>query len=446
MAVDINTEEVQLARRLIPLSTLSINQFKSLCNDISIESADIGTFLFKRKDSSDDLFYLLKGSISLQTEHLRVETIKAGAESALFALAHQIPRKIDAYCNSSVRFLRIKSDVINALRSPAGVIGRADIVVAEPDADDWITLLLQSSIFSALSPVGLQQTILGLREVVFQKDELIIEQGKPGGFFYFIKEGKCLLSHTTVSSKPKVIKLAELGSQDTFGEDSLISEEASHISVNAHTEVTVLRLSKENFISFIKDTYINYISHSQIKDELENDALLLDVRHPNEFKSRHLPSSVNVPFFLLRKKLKRLDKKKPIVVICNNGKRSEAAAFLLQSHDFTALVVDGGLKKKYQQTEGTNQNEDNKIIDNLDVDNSELENKLDDSYVLQFSEQTTKDEKNTAVYLQMENQQLIQTVQLLTEEKAELERKYRALFKQMEKLKAVFEAQKNDSV
>jgi len=444
MAVDTNLEEARLARRLIPLSTLSRNQFDSLWNEISIESADIGEFLFKRKDSSNDLFYLLKGSVTLQTEHLRIESIKAGSESALFALAHQIPRKIDAYCNSSVRFLRIESEVMKAFRSPAGVKERADIVVDEPDDDDWITMLLQSPIFSNLSAVGLQQTIMGFREVVFQKDELIIEQGKQVGFYYFIKEGKCLLSHTTASSKPETIKLVELASQDTFGEDSLISEEASHISVTALSQVTLLRLSKENFISFIKKPYINYISHSQIKNEVDNNALLIDTRHPYEFKSRHLPGSVNLPFFLLRKKLSRLDKKRPIVVICNDGKRSEAAAFLLQSNDFNASVVEGGLKIRYQKKEIEN----NKKVVHSDAifsdDNDfELEDKPIESSILQFSEQPKEDSSNTTVYLQMENQQLKQTVQSLTEEKELLEKKYRALFKQMEKLKAVFDAQKN---
>ena len=437
MAVEINTKEAELVRKLVPLSTLSLNQFESLCNDISIENSAIGTFLFRRKDNSNDLFFLLKGSVTLQSEHLKVETIKAGAESALFALAHQIPRKIDAYCNSSVRFLRIKYDALNALRNPSGANKRTDIVVAEPDDDDWISMLLQSPIFSSLSAVDLQQTILGLREVVFQKDELIIEQGKQGGFFYFIKEGKCLLSHLTVSSKPELIKLEELGNQETFGEDSLISEEPSQISVRALTKVAALRLNKEKFISFIKASYIKHISHSQIKDELEKNALVIDVRHPQEFKNRHLPGCVNIPYFLLRKKLEKLDKKRSIVLICNNGKRSEAAAFLLQSNDFTALVVEGGLKNKYQKTENVEQN---KSTNNEDV--SVSIDQSDESSILQFSEKTKEDDKNATVYLKMENQQLKQAVKGLKEEKAELERKYRALFKQMEKLKAVFDAQK----
>lgn len=441
MALDINSEEAKLARRLIPLSTLSLSQFESLCNDISIETASIGTFLFKRKDSNDDLFYLLNGSVTLQSESLRIETIKIGTESALFALAHQVPRKIDAYCNSAVRFLRIKSDVMNTLRSPSAVKERADIIVDEPGDDDWVTMLLQSPIFSTLSPVSLQQTIMGFREIVFQKDELIIEQGKQGGFYYFIKEGKCLVSHTTETSKPKVIKLAELGSQDTFGEDSLISEESSHITVCALTKVTLLRLSKEKFISFIKEPSIQYISHSQIKDKLENDALLLDVRHPNEFKSRHLPGSVNVPFFLMRKKLKHLDMLKSIIVICNNGKRSEAAAFLLQSHDFTVSVVEGGLKKRYQKTETTDRNVMSDVVEGF-----ELNEKLERSDHLQPVEERKEGEAKEVVDLLMENQQLKQTILKLTEEKVEIERKYRALFKQMEKLKAVFETQKNDAI
>ena len=101
MSVDIHSEEGQIIRQLIPLSTIPINQFESICKDITVEEAESGTFLFQKKDTANDLIYLIAGSITLQSNELKIETISSGTESSRFALAHQIPRKIDAFAITS---------------------------------------------------------------------------------------------------------------------------------------------------------------------------------------------------------------------------------------------------------------------------------------------------------------------------------------------------------
>ena len=105
MPIDIQSEEGQIIRRLIPLSTLPINQFESLCSKVTVEVADASSFLFKTSDTDSDLIYLIEGSITLQSSELKIETIQSGTESSRFALAHQIPRKIDALANTSVLLL-----------------------------------------------------------------------------------------------------------------------------------------------------------------------------------------------------------------------------------------------------------------------------------------------------------------------------------------------------
>jgi rhodanese-related sulfurtransferase len=61
-------------------------------------------------------------------------------------------------------------------------------------------------------------------------------------------------------------------------------------------------------------------------------ALLLDVRTPEEFATKHLPGALNVP---VQELLSRLTKLGPgprdIVVYCRSGIRSAAAAAVLRS-------------------------------------------------------------------------------------------------------------------
>ncbi|MCX7101039.1 MAG: hypothetical protein NTX38_05980 [Methylobacter sp.] len=114
MTVDVNSEDGLVIRKLIPLATLSGVQFNALCSEVSVEELH-DDFLFKKGDLASQLIYLINGEITLQASGLVVERIASDSDSAKFALAHQIPRKIDALANGRVRFLRLNADIVKNL-------------------------------------------------------------------------------------------------------------------------------------------------------------------------------------------------------------------------------------------------------------------------------------------------------------------------------------------
>lgn len=91
--------------------------------------------------------------------------------------------------------------------------------------------------------------------------------------------------------------LAQLGDQDTFGEDALISGEPRNVSVTALSDVSLLRLSKELFLTLIKQPTLKYIDYREAQDLVAKGADLIDVREPDRYKPSHLPMSINIPFF-----------------------------------------------------------------------------------------------------------------------------------------------------
>jgi len=471
MPVDIHSEEGQVVRRLIPLSTIPISQFKSLCTKITVEVAEASTFLFKTNDTDTDLVYLIDGSITLQSSELKIETIQSGTESSRFALAHQVPRKIDALANTAVRFLRLNTGIIETFSSNS-LEDDNYMVIDEPDDesdDDWMTTLLKSPIFRALPPANLQKIIIGLEEISFEKGALIVKQGEAGDFYYLIKKGHCLLSRKP-SAKAKEIKLAQLHTQDTFGEDALISGEPRNVSITALTDITLLRLSKDKFISLIKEPSLKYIPHSEIADKLDSGAILLDVRVSDEYKKHHLPNSVNAPFFSLRMQIKTFNRHNDVIVICDNGKTSAAAAFLLLRHKLKAFVVEGGIKQVPDEVESIDPDETSALETALPSTNNHsidwegasvpvavaapsTSNSIDLEEAsaliavkpVEPAPETTKspvNAKSSQDSLQLENQKLKLMLKKMTEEKEELEKKYRFLHKQSEKLKAVLYAMK----
>jgi rhodanese-related sulfurtransferase len=77
------------------------------------------------------------------------------------------------------------------------------------------------------------------------------------------------------------------------------------------------------------------------------DAIVLDVREPNEYTAGHVLNSKLIPLGKLKERMSELEKFKgqPIVVMCRSGNRSGTACFLLGKQGFTqAYNLAGGIQ------------------------------------------------------------------------------------------------------
>lgn len=436
MAVDIHSAEGRVIRQLIPLSTLPFNKFEALCAQIKIEDADDGQFLFKFGDESKDLIYLISGSVTLQTDLLKIETVKSDSPSARFALAHQIPRKVHAIANGRIRFLRLNADMMKSAQDLPYEEAESFMVVDEvEDSDDWMTTLLKSPVFRALPPANLQKILMGMQEVRVNAGEVIVNQGEPGDYYYIIKRGQCLVSRKPAPNL-KEIRLATLTDQDTFGEDALISGEPRNVSISAITDVSLFRLGKQQFLTLIKEPTLKYINYHEAQGLVAKGADLIDVRDQDVFKLRHLPFSINLPFFSLRMQLKTLNRQHPIVVVCQNGKISETAAFILMRHKFNALILVGGIDSL--SPDELKAPSSFQIDDGIETSNYRGGAEIETSHSFSDHSSVQDDMERMRRFLQ----QLKTKYNILEAEKKALEMKYLALAKVTESLKAELDALK----
>ncbi len=434
MTVDPDSQDAKAIRQLIPVSRIAISRFNELCDLISVEELESGNFLFKRDDNDNTLLYILQGSICLQTEEFKVETIEATSDAAKFPLAHQIPRKIDALAETDIRFLRLQRGLFESeLDSPKLENGKHMIEDEIEENDDWMTTLLKSPIFRALPPANLQRILMELEAISVVAGENIIEQGAEGDYYYLIKSGRCLITRKP-SPTSKEIKLAELKNQDTFGEDALLSGAPRNVTVKAVTDVSLLRLNKENFINLIKQPSLKFINLDEARQQMEKGAVLLDVRSVDEFKKAHLDNSINVPFFSLRMYLKTFNKSQTVIVVCDDGNTSEAAAFLLLRNKIEAFILQGGMS--YLEKEVA-QKQEAAIVEH-DSSNASVVEKNEEKSLLVGDDSNGEDESRQTILL------LEKKCAQLTEEKEDLMRKYKMLYKQMEKMKSVLDALRNE--
>lgn len=76
---------------------------------------------------------------------------------------------------------------------------------------------------------------------------------------------------------------------------------------------------------------------------VSEDAVILDVREPNEFEAGHAPGAVSIPLGELRARVAEVpDVDGPLLVICRSGVRSQAAAEFLAGRAIEAANVVGG--------------------------------------------------------------------------------------------------------
>ena len=85
---------------------------------------------------------------------------------------------------------------------------------------------------------------------------------------------------------------------------------------------------------------------TESKISMENNAVLLDVRTPEEHKSGYLEGAVLLPLAELESKIssKVSGKNTPIYIYCRSGRRAGTAVEKLKAMGYTDLHNLGGLK------------------------------------------------------------------------------------------------------
>lgn len=342
-AVSTTNEERDL-RRLIPLNTLSESRLEQVCSEIKIEEAPKGTILFYVGDQTHDFVYLLSGTISLQAGGVEMDSVSGGSDVARFALAHQNPRKVSAVAKTQIRYVRVNPELINQREEPPPQ--SAGFMVSdtpEDKANDWMSALLRSPIFQRLPPANLQGLLRIVQEIRVKAGDVICRQDAEGDYFYIIKNGQCSLTRKPTPTA-REIKLTTLKTCDTFGEDALISEKPRTVTVTMDTDGQLLRLDKANFLKLVRDPVINRLSADEATAMVAAGGIWLDVRLPDQYQQGHPAGPcINAPFFSLRMILPTLDRKRNFVVVCEDGKLSEAAAYLLLRYRFNAYVLKDGI-------------------------------------------------------------------------------------------------------
>jgi len=337
--------DISILTAFSPLDGLKAENLHALARKTLIRELDAGRALFKEGDTEKRTFYLVSGTIELRNDERVMASIRSGTPEARPPLAPGLPRKFTARALTDVSYIMIDSDLLDVLIT-WDQTGQYEVAELNGDkaamTGDWMTALLQTKAFHRIPPANIQAIFMRMQRINYRARDVVIKQGTEGDYFYVVVSGKCVVTRETPLNK-EGIKLAELGTGDSFGEEALIAEAKRNATVTMLTDGTLMRLGKQDFQTLLNEPLLQWVNYDQAKQVVAGGGKWLDVRLPSEFQNLRIDDALNIPLYFIRLKLNALAKDIPYVVCCDTGRRSSAAAYILSERGFEAYVLKGGL-------------------------------------------------------------------------------------------------------
>jgi CRP-like cAMP-binding protein len=343
--MDVKQVDIALLKTLSPLNGLKSENLQALVKKTAVRTISSGRFLFKEGDDEHRTIYVLSGEIEFLENDTVIRTVTGGSPDAQNPLMPRLPRPVSARAKGDVEYISIDSDLLDVMltwdQTGSYEVSelREDVT---PSQDDWMTTLLQTKAFHKIPPANIQAIFMRMQQVNHKAGDVVIKQGDEGDYFYVITKGRCLVTRETPLNK-EGIKLAELRVGDTFGEEALISEAKRNATVTMLSDGSLMRLAKDDFKTLLNEPLLHWASMEQARKMVADGAKWLDVRLPSEFENYHLDDAINIPLYFIRLKLQALDTGTRYIAVCDTGRRSSAAAFILSERGFEVYVLEGGL-------------------------------------------------------------------------------------------------------
>ncbi len=328
---------------LVPLNALSESRFGKMAEKIVVEEVKAGHYLFRKGDRDSKSVYLLEGKVDLIDGFRKITgEVEAGTEMARYPIANLQPRALSARAARKSVIACIDSNLLDVFLA-CDQTQTADVVeISRADTGDWMTRVLQSEVFAKLPPAKIQSLLMKMTPFSLQAGEAVVKQGDEGDYFYTIHEGRCAVTRRQTPDGEEVL-LAELADGDSFGEDALVSNTRRNATVTMLTDGTLMRLAKQDFVELLKKQLVRHIDKTTAYAMVEEGAVWLDVRTPDEYERGSFEDSVNIPLAGLREELAELVFNATYILCCDTGGRSGSAAFMLSHKGYDVYVLEGGI-------------------------------------------------------------------------------------------------------
>lgn len=338
-------------KKLEPIHALSPDNFEEIARRTYVEELPAGRILYTQNDQIRFRYYLLSGEVTIINTQGQSSVLSAENDYSRYPMTSHASPGMKVMAKTNISYICVDNDLLDVLltwdQSKNYMVKELHQSEEIDDEQDWMTKILCSRIFQRIPPTNIQAMFMRMREISVVMGEVIIKQGEPADFYYILQKGTAEVRRY-VAETGREVKLAALKPGEGFGEEALLADTSRSATVMMSSDGVLMKLSGVDFNELLKEPAVEKITLDDALKLQQQGAVLLDVRLETERQIASLPGSINIPLFMLRYKSNTLDTAKKYISYCETGRRSLAAAFLLQERGFEAYVVEGGLNK-YQK-------------------------------------------------------------------------------------------------
>ena len=333
----------KILQELVPLNALSPERFREVSEKILVEEVKSGRYLFRKGDRDNQSIYLLEGQVNLIDGFRKVASeVVSGTDMSRYPISNVQPRAVSARAAKKSIIARIDSSLLDAFLTWDQSNGAEVVEIGADEHNDWMTRMLQSEAFMKIPPAMIQSLLMKMQSVEMNAGDTVIRQGDKGDYFFTIQAGRCAVTRRDAEDSDEHL-LAELAEGDSFGEDSLVSGTKRNATVSMLTDGVVMRLAKEDFVALLQEPLVNRVNYETAATMVNEGAVWVDVRMPDEYEDGSFEDSVNIPLATLRGEVAELVFNAKYVMCCDTGRRSCSAAFMLSRMGFDVYMLDGGI-------------------------------------------------------------------------------------------------------
>ena len=344
MAVD-----AALLAKFYPLDKLGAECVAQLAKEAEQIEVGKNQVLFRAGDTDDHTIYVVAGIVRGDYPDGKVKTTDGSSLQGRYPLGDLQPRRFTATVES------LTATVIRLDRRYAEKIMIFDQLSktdafkhygTDPAGNRWVFRLLQNRALHKMPTGAVERLFQRLEEVIAIKDQVIVREGDEADYYYVLKEGSAQVSKMTEGGEAVVAYLVR---GDTFGEDALLTKSVRNATVSMKTDGKLMRLSTKDFAEILTPPVVDWVNPAKASELSRAGAQVLDVRMPEEFDEAAIKGALNIPLFQLRDRLDELERSRSVIVYCNTGERSAAAAFILSKVGFESYALQGGLAAMMKQ-------------------------------------------------------------------------------------------------
>jgi len=341
---------IQRLRATKLFSLLSNEQLNSLIESSGTHHAKAGDLINELDQPLRDHLVLIEGEIRVRhkwnddngEEQQYERTMIAREAVGEIAVFSSAGRGISVEAATDCTYLLINGDNVDEMLGWNQQY--ADVLRKDKTLKKRMSFVKRVNVFHKLPIENVKDAFKRMVPREVAEGDTIVTQGEKGDCYYLIDGGEAEVWRTDPFTDETAC-VAILGSGDAFGEEALLQNGMRNATVKMITRGRLLVLEKSDFDELVQPGLVKEIDADTARDLVNGSkAGLLDCRYDIEYEESRIPGAQWIPLDQLREGVDKLDSNVEYVVYCRSGRRSKAAAFLLQERNIQAVSLTGGIR------------------------------------------------------------------------------------------------------